>query len=190
MGSRITRAATHLSEEAVRKRMQGEQRPWCRRRWQIIYQALTAPRQAEDIARTVGVSLTTVRRVMATYKHGGVSAVETPGKGGRRHQYLTLEQERAFLQPFMARAAPGEKATVAEIQRASARRDEAAGCSEHHLSPAGPPWLETAWCRCQFDSAPCQQAYSREHGVRSGAEGAVSPEGQACSREHGSRAAA
>ena len=96
MGSRITRAATHLSENAVRERMQGEQRLWCHQRWEIIYQALKAPRKAEDIARTVGVSLTTVHRVISAYHQGGVAAIETPGKGGRRHQYLTLEQERAF----------------------------------------------------------------------------------------------
>src|SRR5713226_4234359 len=48
----------------------------------------------------------------------GVAAIETPGKGGRRHQHLTLEQERAVLQPFLARAARGEMATAAEIQRA------------------------------------------------------------------------
>ena len=84
MGSRITRAATHLSENAVQERMQREQRPWCRKRWEIIYQALTAPRQAEDIAKTVGVSLATVHQVISSYKRGGVAAIETPGKGGRR----------------------------------------------------------------------------------------------------------
>jgi transposase len=118
MGSRITHAAPHLPAEAVRQRMQGEQRPWCRRRWEIIYQALTAPRKAEDIARTVGVSLATVHRVIATYKQAGVAAIETAGKGGRHHQYLTLEQEGAFLQPFVARAARGEMVTAAQIQRA------------------------------------------------------------------------
>jgi transposase len=64
------------------------------------------------------VSVTTVRRVIATYKRAGVAGIETAGKGGRRHQYLTLSQERAFLQPFMARAARGEMVTAAEIQRA------------------------------------------------------------------------
>ncbi len=118
MGNRITRAASHLSEEAIRERMQGERRPWCRRHWEIIYQAQTAPRKAEDIARTVGCSVTTVRRVIATYKHRGVAAIETPGKGGRRHQYLTLAQERAFLQPFKARAAQGETVRTAEIKLA------------------------------------------------------------------------
>ncbi|MFL5666553.1 MAG: helix-turn-helix domain-containing protein [Ktedonobacteraceae bacterium] len=76
--------------------MQREQRAWCRKLWEIIYQALTAPRKAEDIARTVGVSASTVHRVIAAYNRGGVAAIETPGKGGRRHQYLTLAQERAF----------------------------------------------------------------------------------------------
>ncbi len=118
MGNRVTRAATHLPVEVVTARMEREQRSWCRQHWEIIYQALTAPRKAEDIARMVGVSVSTVHRVIATYKRGGVAAIETPGKGGRRHQYLTLEQERAFLQPFVARAARGEMATAAEIQQA------------------------------------------------------------------------
>src|SRR6266699_5640999 len=122
MGNRVTRAARHLSEDAVNARMQREQRPWCRQHWEIIYQALTAPSKAEDIARTVGVSASTVHRVIAAYNRGGVTAIETPGKGGRRHQYLTLEQERALLQPFVARAVRGEIATVAEIHQALEER--------------------------------------------------------------------
>jgi transposase len=122
MGNRVTHAATHLPEDAVYARMQREQRPWRRKLWEIISQALTTPRKAEDIARTVGVSASTVHRVIAAYKREGVAAIETAGKGGRRHQYLTLEQERAFLQPFVARAMQGEIATVAEIHQALEER--------------------------------------------------------------------
>jgi transposase len=118
MGNRITRAATHLPPQTVHERLQAESRLWRRQRWEIIYQALIAPRHAEDIARTVGVSPTTVHRVISTYNRLGVAAVETPGTGGRRHQYLTLEQERAFLQPFLVRAARGELPTAVEIQQA------------------------------------------------------------------------
>src|SRR6266566_2776287 len=118
MGNRITRAAGHLSVEAVAERIRGEKRSWLRRRWEIIYQALSAPRHAEEIARTVGVSISTVHAVMSMYKRGGVAAIETAGKGGRRRQYLTVEQEHRFLQPFLERAACGERVTVAEIQRA------------------------------------------------------------------------
>src|SRR6266700_5907702 len=105
MGNRITRAAPHLPVGAVQERMQAEPHLWRKQRWEIIYQALTAPRKAEDIARTVGVSPATVHRVIATYKQGGMAAIQTPGKGGRRHQHLTLSQERAFLEQFMARGA-------------------------------------------------------------------------------------
>jgi len=118
MGSRVTRAAAHLPAEEVKRRMTHDPRFWCRQRWLIMYQALIAPRKAEEIATHTGASLTTVRRVISTYNRFGVAAVETPGTGGRRHQYLTLDQERAFLQPFFDRAAKGEIATVAEIQRA------------------------------------------------------------------------
>jgi transposase len=118
MGNRITRAASHLPADEVQRRIQEEERLWRRQRWEIIYQALTAPRQAEDIAKTVGVSVATVHRVISTYKQGGVAAIETPGKGGRRHQYLTLEQERTLLQPFLVRAARGEMTTAEEIKPA------------------------------------------------------------------------
>lgn len=118
MGSRVTRAVAHLPAEEVKRRMQHDPRFWCRQRWLIIYQALIAPRKAEEIATHTGVSVSTVRRVISTYNRLGVAAVETPGTGGRRHEYQTLEQERAFLAPFFARAAAGEIATAAEIQQA------------------------------------------------------------------------
>src|SRR5947209_15343518 len=118
MGSRITHAAEHLSENEVQERMQREQRPWCRRRWEIIDQALKAPRKAEDIAKTVGVSVATVLQVMSAYNRGGEAAIATAGKGGRRREHLTLSHQRAFLQPFAARVAEGEKVKVAQIQQA------------------------------------------------------------------------
>jgi hypothetical protein len=36
MGNRITRAATHLPPHTVLERLQAEQRPWRRQRWEII----------------------------------------------------------------------------------------------------------------------------------------------------------
>ncbi len=104
--------------EDVKRRMKLDPRSWVRERWGIIYHALIAPRKAEEIARDTGVSVTTVRRVISSYNRLGLAAIETPGKGGRRHEYMSLEQERRFLQPFFARAAHGEIATAEEIQRA------------------------------------------------------------------------
>lgn len=118
MGRRITCAATHFSPEAVLERLQAERRPHRRQRWLIIYQALVNPREAAQIAKDCGVSTATVHQLISAYNRRGVEAVETPGKGGRRNQYLTLEQERVFLQPYLARAARGELPTGTEIQQA------------------------------------------------------------------------
>jgi hypothetical protein len=101
--------------------MDTDPRPWVRIRWWIIYSTQVAPRKAEDIVLHTGASVTTVHRVISTYNRLGPTALETPGKGGRRHQYLTLQEEEAFLSPFFARAERGEIATVAQIQRAFRR---------------------------------------------------------------------
>jgi transposase len=118
LGTRVTRAAAHFPMEEVKRRMKMDPRYWVRERWGIIYHAVMNPRKAEEIARDTGVSVTTVRRVISNYNRLGLAAIETPGKGGRRHEYMSLEQERNFLQPFFARAAHGEIATAEEIQRA------------------------------------------------------------------------
>ena len=119
---RITRAAAHLSLEEVKKRMTTEPRPLYRQRWLIIYNALVEPRKAEDIARHCGVSKASVHAVISSYNRLGVAAVETPGKGGRRSGYLSVEEETEFLAPFFARAQRGELATTAEIWRAFEER--------------------------------------------------------------------
>jgi transposase len=116
--ARVTRAAAHLSIEEVKTRLKTDPRSWCRQRWLIIYNALVEPRKAEEIARHCGVSKATVHDVISTYNRLGVAAVETAGKGGRRHQYLTLEEEEQFLAAFFAWAEAGEIATTAEIWRA------------------------------------------------------------------------
>jgi len=59
-----------------------------------------------------------VHDVISTYNRLGVAAVETAGKGGRRREYLRLEEEKQFLAPFFAQAESGEIATVGLIQAA------------------------------------------------------------------------
>lgn len=120
--ARVTHAAAHLSIEEVKNRLKTDPRPWCRQRWLIIYNALVEPRKAEEIARHCGVSKATVHDVISTYNRLGVCAVETAGKGGRRREYLTVEEEKQFLAPFFAQAERGEIATVAQIQAAFEER--------------------------------------------------------------------
>lgn len=114
--ARITRAKLHLPLEEVRERMDHDPRPLYRKRWLIIYNALIDPREAKEIARHTGVSVATVHKLISSYNRLGVAAVETSGKGGRRNEYLTLEEERELLAPFFELAKKGEITTAAHIK--------------------------------------------------------------------------
>ena len=116
-----------------------------RRRWLIVYNALVDPRPASQIALHTGVSVATVRLVISTYNRLGPASLDTPGKGGRRHEYLTAAQEHVFLALFFARAARGDIATSTAIHQALA---------EYHPVPWTP---QTAYTR-QHEVRPCQHA--------------------------------
>lgn len=114
----VTRAAAHLSAEEVLRRWKQDPRTHRRQRWLIMYQARVDPREAAQMARHCGVSTATVHQLISASNRHGVAAVETPGKGGRRNQYLTLEQEQAFLAPFFDQAKVGTIAPATQINQA------------------------------------------------------------------------
>jgi putative transposase len=118
MGTRVTRATGPVSAAEIQQRMQSETSPWRRRYWHLIWLAVVAPRPAQEIAREAGVSTATVHRVLACYRRGGVAAIAGIRKGGRRHAYLPLAEEAAFLAPFEQRTSRGERVRVEEIQQA------------------------------------------------------------------------
>ncbi len=120
--ARVTHAAPHQPIAEVKHRMRTDQSAMARQRWLIVYNALVEPRPAEEIARHCGVSKATVHAVISRYNRLGVAAIETKGQGGRRRQYLTLEEEQDFLAPFFAQAESGEIATVGQIWQAYAQR--------------------------------------------------------------------
>jgi transposase len=114
---RITRAAPHLTPEEVKERMTNDPNPLYRERWLIIYNALVDPREAKDIAKDTGVSLSKVHTLIPRYNKLGVAAVETGGKGGRRREYITLKEEDELLKTFFERAEKGELVTNRQIKQ-------------------------------------------------------------------------
>jgi transposase len=119
--AQVTHAAPHLPLAEVKNRMRTDQSAMSRQHWLILSNALVEPGSAEEIARHCGVSKASVHAVISRYNRFGVAAIETPGKGGRRRQYLPLEEEKEFLAPFFAQAEGGEIATVRRIWHAYAQ---------------------------------------------------------------------
>ncbi len=70
------------------------------------------------IAALLAVSISLVHKVIFLYNREGPQALETESPGGRHHATLSLQEERAFLAPFFARAETGELATIKEVHQA------------------------------------------------------------------------
>jgi transposase len=120
--ARVTRVAPHLTREEVKQKLEGATTPWLRQRWLVIYTALLDPRPAEEIAAQLGVSRPFVAKISSLYKRFGPQGIETVGPGGRRNEYLSKDEEVAFLTPFIERAAQGEIVTAKVIKQAFEQR--------------------------------------------------------------------
>src|SRR5439155_17648961 len=71
-----------------------------------------------EIAQGMGVSLSTVNRAHMAYDHGGIKALKPKPNGGRRHENMTLAQERALLARFAKRAGAGEMLNIDDLKAA------------------------------------------------------------------------
>jgi len=115
---KVTKAAPHLSEQEVLKKIKATVGFWRVQKWLVIWNGLVAPRAAGEIALHTGLAEQTVHKLISQYNRLGPEVVEGPGKGGRRRSYLSLEQESAFLEPFKQKALTGQIATAGEIKDA------------------------------------------------------------------------
>ena len=115
--SRVSRAYAHLSPEEVQQKIQTAANFRQQQKWLIVYNALVDPRAAAEIALHTGTSKRTVHQVVSDYNRMGAAAIETPGKGGRHHSYLSLEEEKEFLEPLIEQASKGVITTATRIKQ-------------------------------------------------------------------------
>lgn len=106
-----------LAERLKRARSHAEYQ-----RIQCVLIRATLGSSASQIAQLLGWSTATVHVMHSRWAKQGDTVFELRGRGGRRHQYLTPEQEQQLLAPFVARADAGGMLTVSEIQQAYERQ--------------------------------------------------------------------
>ncbi len=73
---------------------------------------------SDQVAAAIGWRPTSVRRLQSRYLHEGERALEGTGRGGRRRQNLTLEQERGLLSQFAEKGEQGGLLVVSEVRAA------------------------------------------------------------------------
>jgi transposase len=69
-----------------------------------------------EIAEAMGASLSTVNRAHMAYDEGGIKALKPKPNCGRKHQNMTLAEEKIFLKGFAKRAEAGEMLNIHEIK--------------------------------------------------------------------------
>ena len=87
-------------------------------RIQCVLIRATLGSSAAEIARLLGWSTTTVHMIHSRWAKEGDLVFNLKAKGGRRNHYLSLEEETAFLAPFLAKGEAGGLLNVSEIKAA------------------------------------------------------------------------
>lgn len=87
-------------------------------RIQCVLIRATLGSSAAEIAQLLGWSTATVHVMHSRWAMEGDTVFDLRGRGGRRHQYLSVAQEQTLLAPFVTRADAGGMLTVSEIQEA------------------------------------------------------------------------
>lgn len=73
---------------------------------------------SEEVARAVGWHPASVRRVQAAYLKQGAAALCTVGRGGRRHENLSVDAERRLLARFVPQAERGGLLEIGAVKAA------------------------------------------------------------------------
>ena len=83
---------------------------------EAVWLRATLKVSASQIATAIGWSTSSVHRIHSKYFQQGESALLGVGRGGRRRQNLSLEQEKSMLSTFFQKAQSGGVLVVSEIK--------------------------------------------------------------------------
>ena len=119
---KITKAKALLTNDIIQQKIKSTVGFWRVQKWLIIHNAMNYPRHSQEIANHLSVSVSFVHKTVSEYNRFGASSIETKGKGGRHHSYLKPEEERLFMESFIAKAQKGQIATASQIKEAYEKR--------------------------------------------------------------------
>src|SRR3972149_5674059 len=95
---RHTAVAGHLKPEEIKERMLSSESRQQFQRWQVIYITVTKRLKAEEVSELVGVCTGTVHQWVYQYNHKGPDVFILQGRGGRRRELLSWNEEEELLE--------------------------------------------------------------------------------------------
>lgn len=115
---RPAKAFPEGSVEKLRAALKQAKRKSEFQRIQCLWLRASLGMNADQVATALGWQPTSVRRLQAQYLREGEAVLRTLGRGGRRHENLTLEEEQQLLQQFSASAERGGMLEVSRVKQA------------------------------------------------------------------------
>jgi transposase len=91
---------------------------------QCLWLRVSLGLSADQVATAIGWHPSSVRKLQSRYLREGVTALQRTGRGGRRRQNLTLEEEQNLLQEFLYQS---ESGGILEVSRVKAAYEQAVG---------------------------------------------------------------
>ncbi len=88
------------------------------RRLQAVWFRAAKNMTAPEIEELTGLTVQSIRQIQSEYFRIGISAFQKPMRGGRRHQNLTLREEKELLKPFFEKAQASGVVVVSKIKNA------------------------------------------------------------------------
>lgn len=102
LAERLKKAGTHAEYQRI----------------QCVLIRATLGSSAGEIAQLLGWSVATVHVIHSRFAREGDAIFDLRPRGGRHHQHLNVDQEKALLAPFVKQAEAGGMLSVGEIQQA------------------------------------------------------------------------
>lgn len=88
------------------------------RRFQAVYLRKVHNLSVKEISAITSFSADWVRHLHSNYRREGVKALLSKASGGRYHENMSLQDEEAFITPFLEKAKSGGILEVGQIHRA------------------------------------------------------------------------
>jgi len=85
-------------------------------RVQCVWLRASLELSASQVAVAIGWHPNSVKKLQSEYLRKGESVLEVSRSGGRKHENMSIEEERAFLAPFFDRAKEGGVIVASEIK--------------------------------------------------------------------------
>jgi len=76
----------------------------------------------EEVAKVLNYRLQTVHMIWHRWKQESFDFFKREKPGGRKHSYLTMEEEEKFLEPFIKRAEEGGILVISDIKKSFEER--------------------------------------------------------------------